>query len=122
MGSTSSSDNWLPVLAVVRGCRSSWSRGGDGETGTLGEYVINFSYQVHEKTFQGWYFAGTFLEPGETFEILYDPLRPSRNTGSEYRGPTWARITACVVVVALTLLLIWLSQRGYIDEWWSNEI
>ena len=63
MGFTTSSDSWLPVLAVVRGCRSSWSRAGDGETGTPGEYVINFSYQVHEKSFQGWYFAGTLHEP-----------------------------------------------------------
>ena len=113
MGSSTSSESWLPVLAVVRGCRSSWSRAGDGETGTPGQYVVNFSYEVHEKNFQGWYFAGTSNEPGETFEILYDPLNPSSNTGSEYRGPTWAKITAYMVGAALTLLLIWLSQRGY---------
>ncbi len=120
MGSKTSSDSWLPVQAVIRACRSSWSRSGDGETGTPGKYVVDFSYEVHEKTFQGWYFAGTFHEPGETFEILYDPLNPNRNTGSEYRGPTLARITACIVGVALTVLLIWLSQKGYIGEWWSN--
>ena len=113
---TPSSHAWLPVLAVVRGCRSSWSRSGDGESGIPGEYVVKFSYEVHGTTFRGWYFAGTFHEPGETFEILYDPLHPEKNTRSENQGPTWARITAWVVGAALTLLLIWLSHKGYIGD------
>ena len=113
---TSPSNVWLPVLAVVRSCRSSWSRSGDGETGVPGEYVVKFSYEVHGTTFRGWYFAGTFHEPGETFEILYDPLCPDKNTGSENQGPTWARISAWVVGAALTAFFIWLSHRGYIGD------
>lgn len=58
------------------------------------------------------------------FEILYDPLRPDKNTGSENQGPLWARIIAWAVGAALTLLLIWLSNQGYIgnlDRWNINS-
>ena len=104
------SDNWLPVSAVVIGCRPSWSRAGD-ETYSPGEYVVTFAYEVLGKTYEGWYFAGSPAEKGRTFEILYDPLHPKRNTGSEYRGSIWMRVVAWTVAGAVGAILIWFGTN-----------
>ena len=89
-----------------------------------GEYVVEFTYEVHGSTFRGWYFAGTFHEPGKTFEILYDPLRPNKNTGSENQAPLRTKIIAWILGAAVTILLIWLRHSGYIgnlNKWNLDE-
>ncbi|WP_083808394.1 DUF3592 domain-containing protein [Granulicella tundricola] len=108
---TSSNDDWLPVRAVVRSCRRSWSRTGDAEVGTAGEYVVTFSYEVDGRTYRSWYYAGTFHKEGKTLEILYDPHHPSKNTGSEYYGLFWARAIGWVMGGVILLFFFWLEHR-----------
>src|SRR3954466_4122736 len=105
------SDLWLPVSAVVIGCRPSWSRAVDGETYSLGQYVVTFAYEVLGKTYRGWYFAGSPAEEGKTFEILYDPRHPKRNTGSEYRGSVWLKVVVGIFAGVFGALLIWLGNN-----------
>jgi hypothetical protein len=105
------SDLWLPVSAVVIGCRPSWSRAGGGETYSPGEYVVTFAYEVLGKEYRGWYFAGSPREEGKTFEILYDPRHPKRNTGSEYRGSIWMKAAALIFGGCLAAFLIWLQHK-----------
>ena len=105
--------DWLPVQAVVSDCLPSWFRTGEGESGMPGEYVVSFTYKVRGTTFQGWYSAGSFHESGKTIHILYDPLHPEKNTGSENQASTRSRIIASIVGASLTVFLIWLSQRSW---------
>jgi hypothetical protein len=69
---------------------------------------------VGGKTYRGWYYAGTFHESGKTFEILYDPLHPEKNTGSEDQGRLWPRIVAWILCTAVIVLVAWLSRKGYL--------
>jgi hypothetical protein len=98
------SNDWQPATATIRKCRTSWS-----ETSSEGgpqQYVVTFSYEVRGRTYRGWYYAGTRHEPGETLHILYDPLHPEKNTGSEHQGPLWARVLAWILGSVLAILLI----------------
>jgi hypothetical protein len=76
-----------------------------------GEYVVSFSYEVLGKTYRGKYFAGSPHENRETFEILYDPNHPQRNTGSGDAGNKWMKVTFWVAGAALAALILWLQQK-----------
>lgn len=78
------------------------------KTGAYGKYVVAFSYKANAETFSGTYRADSPQASGHTFEILYDPEQPSRNTGSDAPMVPWVRNVALALGIGLTLTAIWL--------------
>jgi hypothetical protein len=83
-----------------------------GEAGyELAEFAIAFSYPAQGRTYQGTYKAGSPEEEGHTFEILFDPSNPQRNSASDAQTKSPLRILGWFIGAAAALLLIWLSRR-----------
>jgi hypothetical protein len=105
-------DEWISTRATITACRQSLlERENFSSEGYIpGEYIVTFSYVVNGRTFEGKYRASTPQECGHTFEILYDPARPNKNTGSDALQNPWIRITAGILGIISVLIGIWLWE------------
>ncbi len=85
----------------------------------VAEYVVSFSYEAQGRSYKGRYKSGVPRENGYSFEIVYDPEKPERNTASEdpengwmnwKNRPAWK--TCCIVAlgIAFTLLIIFFQK------------
>jgi hypothetical protein len=73
-------------------------------------YLATFEYTVNGTNYRGKMNTGTPVAIGHRFEISYDPMNPSRNTGSDYQI-TWIRVVAWVIGASLAALVIYLQER-----------
>ena len=73
-------------------------------------YLATFEYKVNGTKYSGRMNRDTPVAIGHRFEISYDPMKPSRNTGSDYQV-TWIRVVACAIGASLAALVIYLQER-----------
>ena len=118
---------WVTSTARVIGCKRTISTSfvddssaTDDNPYPIAEYVVSISYEVQGKLLYSRYKSGVPRENGYSFEILYDPEKPERNTASEdpengwmnwKNWPAWK--TCCIVALgtALTLLIIFFQKK-----------
>jgi hypothetical protein len=111
--------DWLPTLATITACeqvllgQESFS----DEGYTPPEYRVSFSYVVDGRLLEGSYRATFPQVCGHSFEILYDPKKPSRNTGSDMLDNRWLKWGAGIIGIGLALLAIWLWGD---QDWFHN--
>jgi hypothetical protein len=84
-------NDWLPTVATVTTCERIGQEAFSDEGYTPPQYRVSFSYAVNERVLQGSYRATFPQECGPSFEILYDPEKPSRNTRSDMLGNRWLK-------------------------------
>jgi hypothetical protein len=109
---SSATNGWIVTQATIISCRKTFLSGGIDETGqtNLATYIAIFEYEVSGKRYRGRINRGTPVAIGHRFEISYDPMGPSRNTGSDYQV-TWIRIVAWVIGASLAALVIYFQKR-----------
>ena len=112
-------ENWISTRATITDCTQTRLMQANVlvETYAPPEFVVTFSYLADDRTFEGTYRANSPREVGHDFEILYDPKRPSRNTGSDVLNNRWAGVAAAVVGVLAALLGIWLWGKTDWFQW-----
>jgi hypothetical protein len=110
-------NDWLPTLATVTTCDQTGSEGFSEEGYTPPQYRISFSYVADGRVLEGSYRATYPEECGHTFEILYDPEKPNRNTGSDISGDRWLGWVGGIIGIALALLSTWLWGD---QDWFRN--
>jgi hypothetical protein len=78
-------NDWLLAVATVSACkRTLLGQESISDAGYVPpEYQVSFSYEVNGRSFAGTFRANSPQERGHTFEILYDPQNPCRNTGPD---------------------------------------
>src|SRR5580704_11285198 len=103
---------WVVANAIIISCRRKFLSGGFDETGApnLPAYLATFEYKVNGRRYRGKINRGTPVVIGHRFEISYDPLNPSRNTGSDYQI-TWVRVVGWIIGASLTALAIYLQKQ-----------
>jgi hypothetical protein len=104
---------WVATSATIISCRRKFLSGGLDETGgpaSLPAYIATFEYEVNGRRYRGKINRGTPVTIGHRFEISYNPMNPSRNTGSDYQI-TWIRVVGWIIGVSLTALAIYLQKR-----------
>ena len=109
-------DEWTSAQATITACKQRFlGRENMSNEGYMpAEYIVTFSYEVNGRTFCGNYRANSPQESGHTFEILYDPHRPARNTGSDALQKPWVKIAAWILGGIAVLLGIWLwGEKGW---------
>jgi hypothetical protein len=74
-------------------------------------YVVHFEYEAMGITQSGYYESEVPRECGYTFEILYDPTHPERNTGFDLSPRRSLRIAFRVGGVILGLIIAWLCVK-----------
>jgi hypothetical protein len=74
-------------------------------------YVVRFQYEAMGTTRSGNYESTVPRECGHTFEILYDPAHPERNTGSDLSPRRAVRIALRIGGVILGLIIAWLCVK-----------
>ena len=89
---------WVVTNATIISCRRQFLSGGLDETGApnLPTYIAAFEYEVNGRRYRGKISRGTPVALGHRFEISYDPMNPSRNTGSDYQI-TWTRVVGWII-------------------------
>jgi hypothetical protein len=110
-------NDWLPAVATVIACEQTGQEGFSEEGYTPPQYRISFSYVADRQVMEGSYRATLPRECGHSFEILYDPKKPSRNTGSDVLGNLWLRWVGGIIGIVLALLSIWLWGD---QDWFRN--
>jgi hypothetical protein len=75
------------------------------------------SYVVDGRVLEGSYRATFPQDCGHSFEILYDPEAPRRNTGSDMLDNRWLKWGAGIIGIGLALLAIWLWG----DQDWFHD-
>ena len=100
---------WLPAIATISTCKLTLlgQENFSGEGYIPPEYLVSFSYLVNGRVFEGSYRANSLQECGHTFEILYDPKNPSRNTGSDMLNNRWIKWGGIIIGIGVALLAIW---------------
>jgi hypothetical protein len=103
---------WVVTNATIISCRRKFLSGGLDETGApnLPAYIATFEYKVNGRRYSGKINRGTPVVIGHRFEISYDPMNPSRNTGSDYQI-TWIRVVGWIIGASLIALAIYLQKR-----------
>jgi hypothetical protein len=103
---------WVVTNATIISCRREFLSGGLDETGApnLPAYIATFEYKVNGRRYRGKIDRGTPVVIGHRFEISYDPMNPSRNTGSDYQI-TWIRVVGWIIGASLIALAIYLQKR-----------
>src|ERR1700759_3696651 len=104
---------WVVTKATIISCRRKFLFGGLDETGGpagLPAYIATFEYEVNGRRHRGKINRGTPVAVGHRFEISYDPMNPSRNTGADYQI-TWSRIVGWIIGASLIALAIYLQKR-----------
>jgi hypothetical protein len=111
--------DWQPVVATVSACkRTLLGQESFSDAGYVpSEYQVSFSYEVNGRSFAGTFRADSPQECGHSFEILYDPQNPCRNTGSDTLNNPWIKWGARILGIGLTLLAIWLWG----DQHWFHR-
>lgn len=111
-------DHWHPATATIVGCKRTftsllwdWEPQSGNYYQPIPEYVITFTYSVQGREYTGKYKAGLPQEPGQTFEIMYDPTSPNRNSGSDWMQSHSTKVLILVMVVALLFLIRWMWDR-----------
>jgi hypothetical protein len=110
-------NDWLPTVATVISCEQTGHEGFSEEGYTPPQYRISFSYVADGRVLEGSYRATLPQECGHSFEILYDPEKPSRNTGSDILGNRWLRWVGGIIGIGLALLASWLWGD---QDWFRN--
>jgi len=108
-------NDWLPTEATITACEQTFlgQESFTDEGYTPAEYRVSFSYVVGGRTLEDSYLASYPQECGHSFEILYDPQEPSRNTGSDMLVNPWLKWGAGIILgIGLALLASWL---------WGNQ-
>ncbi len=105
-------NDWLPTEATITACDQTFlgQESFTAEGYSPPEYRVSFSYVVDGRVLEGSYLASFPQECGHRFEILYDPEKPSRNTGSDTLVNPWLKWGAGIVIgigVALLARLLW---------------
>jgi len=101
--------DWLPTIATISTCKQTLlGQENFSDEGYIPpEYLVSFSYLVNGRVFEGSYRANSLQECGHTFEILYDPKNPSRNTGSDVLNDRWIKWGGTIIGIGVALLAIW---------------
>jgi hypothetical protein len=82
------------------------------------QYRVRFSYLVNGKKYEGSYGADSLQQAGQTFEILYDPKYPNKNTGSDFLSRSWAKWVVGGFSIAAWLIAKWLWGN---QDWFKNQ-
>src|SRR5947209_1986459 len=103
---------WVATSATIISCRRKFLSGGLDETGapSLPAYIATFEYEVNGRQYRGKINRATPATIGHRFDISYDPMNPSRNTGSDYQI-TWIRVVGWIIGAFLTAIAIYLQKR-----------
>src|ERR1700722_4218476 len=103
---------WVVTNATIISCRRQFLSGGLDETGApnLPTYIATFEYEVKGRRYRGKISRGTPVALGHRFEISYDSMNPSRNTGSDYQI-TWTRVVGWIIGGSLAVVAIYLQKR-----------
>jgi len=67
-------------------------------------------YEVNNKKYNGKMKRSTPVTAGHHFEISYDPMRPSRNTGFDYQM-TWFRVIVWSICAAIAGAIIYFKNH-----------
>ena len=113
-------NDWLPTQATITACEQTLlgQESFTDEGYTPPEYRISFSYVADGRTLEDSYLASYPQECGHGFEILYDPEKPSRNTGSDTLVNPWLKWGAGIILgIGLPLLAGWLWRN---QDWFRN--
>jgi Protein of unknown function (DUF3592) len=112
-------NDWLPAVATITACEQALlGQENFSEEGYIPpEYRVSFSYAVDGRVFEGSYRATVPQECGHSFEILYDPNNPSKNTGSDMLDNRWFKWAAEIIGIGAALLTIWLWGD---QDWFNN--
>lgn len=95
---------WLTATAIVVACRqSTYVDAGEGAP-SLADYIVEFSYTVGGRTFTGVLDSPVEVQPGDTFNIRYNPTNPEENNSLGSPGHVGTRIGS--VIIFLLILLI----------------
>jgi hypothetical protein len=110
--------DWLPTEATITACEQTGQETFTDEGYAPPEYRISFSYVMDGRVLEGSYRATSPQECGLSFEILYDPEKPSRNTGSDTLVSPWLKWGAGIIIgIGLALLASWLWGD---QDWFRN--
>jgi hypothetical protein len=111
-------NDWLPTEATITACEQTSQETFTDEGYTPPEYRVSFSYVVDGRVLEGSYRATFPQECGHSFEILYDPEKPSRNTGSDTLVNPWLKWGAGIIIgIGLALLASWFWGD---QDWFRN--
>jgi hypothetical protein len=110
----STPNDWKVATASVTSCRGAFLSGGripdTGGPASPTTYVVSFEYVVNKTRYTGKMKRGTPTYPGHRFEISYNPLNPSRNTGSDYQV-TWIRVVVWAIGAVIAGVAIYFDNR-----------
>jgi hypothetical protein len=113
-------NDWLPTEATITACEQTLlgQESFSDEGYTPPEYRVSFSYVADGRVLEGSYLATFPEECGHRFEILYDPEKPSRNTGSDMLVNPWLKWGAGIIIgIGLALLVSWAWDD---QDWFRN--
>lgn len=100
-------DGWVSASATVIACKQKWGIHQAADNSVLPEYIATFTYTVNGLAYKGKYRANSIRVLGQTFEILYDPKSPEKNTGSDLPLKPWIRWTARILGIGTAIGMIW---------------
>lgn len=88
-----------------------WWEVGEGYEADQSYFVTTFSYVVDDTMYFGSHETWGRCEPGETFEIHFDPRRPAHNSTVEPDKSVGQWLIICSFGVLLAIFLIYLEER-----------
>ncbi len=108
-------DGWIETEATIISCKETLGSSlrfliviSDGYDQPP-DYIVVFRYVVDQQSFTGRYEAHSEQAIGNTLTIAYDPLKPSKNTGTDLLYRPWIRIIAWTIGAGLAALAAYLG-------------
>lgn len=108
----------LPSEATITACEQTSQETFTDEGYTPPEYQVSFAYVVDGQVLEGSYRATLPQECEHSFELLYDPEEPSRNTGSDTLVNPWLKWEQ--ESSSELGWRCWLAGFGAIKDWFRN--
>ena len=116
-------DGWIETDATIISCKETLGSSLRGATvsndGYLPppDYVVVFRYVVAKLSFTGKYEAHSEQAIGSTLTIAYDPVEPSKNTGTGLVYRPWIRIIVWTIGVGLAALAAYLGFPNFLGPY-----
>lgn len=100
--------HWMIVDAEIRACTSSTQIGtsrGPIESLKVGPYIVDFTYKVNGRIFDGVTSSPVKVEKHDKFAIHYNPRRPEENNSLDSET-AWVNSYAIVSSVVILLMIL----------------
>ena len=105
-------EGWVKTTATVTACKTLYYTY-TGVISNIGipmpSFAVKFIYKVNDCTYAGRFRSNIGYNPGQVFEISYNPQRPAKNSGAS--SPPWLlRGGVWIAIILAVLTLYWFSN------------